>query len=404
MLPGQLQNNRPEQTVTDRLLKVDDALKQFHKFRCLESVLIEHERGELDSSVNNDDEDSCKASSHVSSEVEDEPCAKFVGERLIVDTNLSTETNTNLLGSTREESEGQMLLKVTNNKIKNIIKSSRSNSIDQLIAAAAATASGHSPPAAHSPHSTKPSADNLKTIEELSVSRKNLNTIVEAIFHVEGKNLLEEFEVANNVSPNASSTASTTNPTVNCVANNFTGQTAQNQSSNFKMQPKPPKKRKYTTEDMMPVEESVQTNLLTPKAQLCTELYPKTNCENLNNLLINGSKPLAFYGQSTPGGQSMQPAAIIIINNNSLGGSTSAPFTNLEHSASGSFSGIDSNELKTLILTSADNCLQMNSTVGIGCQNNEVGRALENTTAQGSVVSEANGESKGGLVGLLVNS
>lgn len=90
---------------------------------------------------------------------------------------------------------------LTNNHLKNasnVNKSSRSNSIDQLIAAAAVTAHSsacmsplspsNSPTGAvRHPGDSNNQSDLDPTLNELTVSRKNLNTIVEAIFHVEGK-------------------------------------------------------------------------------------------------------------------------------------------------------------------------------------------------------------------------
>lgn len=88
-------------------------------------------------------------------------------------------------------------LHISNNHLKNVTmtsKSSRSNSIDQLIAAAAVTANSSacmSPLSPlHSPVANTKTADSAQSdsvdSNELTVSRKNLNTIVEAIFHVEG--------------------------------------------------------------------------------------------------------------------------------------------------------------------------------------------------------------------------
>jgi len=87
---------------------------------------------------------------------------------------------------------------LTNNHLKNaslINKSSRSNSIDQLIAAAAVTAHSSACMSPLSPSNSptgvaKTPGDPISQQDfdsnELNVSRKNLNTIVEAIFHVEG--------------------------------------------------------------------------------------------------------------------------------------------------------------------------------------------------------------------------
>ncbi len=93
---------------------------------------------------------------------------------------------------------------LTNIHLKNaslINKSSRSNSIDQLIAAAAVTANSSTCMSPLSPSNsptgmTKLSHDQIShdlDSNELNVSRKNLNTIVEAIFHVEGKDFLSSF-------------------------------------------------------------------------------------------------------------------------------------------------------------------------------------------------------------------
>ena len=165
-----------------------------------------------------------------------------------------------------------------------ISKSSRSNSIDQLIAAAAVTAQSsacmsplsplNSPLAASQPlsnnsmfslsgGSSKPATDFVCSIEsgsepfdgqELNLSRKNLNTIVEAIFHVEGASRLDELVVEHSLPSSsylASSSAysSTTTPQLTF-------------RKEHEQQQKPPKKRKYTgnEQDMQPYIKHPQGN------------------------------------------------------------------------------------------------------------------------------------------------
>lgn len=211
------------------------------------------------------------------------------------------------------------------NKTSTIVKSSRSNSIDQLIAAAAVTAQSsacmsplspsHSPPTPpapvsnnnnnHKANSNSPSQSNNlliinpnileqdKHMDEInstnnnnninSVSRKNLNTIVEAIFHVEGKTLLdqldesEQLEYFNTIqSSSSSSLLSTTNIT------NRTIQTS-----------KPPKKRKFTTEEISQYNTNLKEDVPIKQANNYISDYynNKTTTtnqyENINKLLNN---------------------------------------------------------------------------------------------------------------------
>ena len=136
-----------------------------------------------------------------------------------------------------------------------ISKSSRSNSIDQLIAAAAVTAqssacmsplsplnspiatsqllSNNSMFSLSSGASGKPDTDSGGetfeglNVQELNLSRKNLNTIVEAIFHVEGASRLDELVVEHSM------------PSSSYLASSSTRKEQEQQQ-------KPPKKRKYT--------------------------------------------------------------------------------------------------------------------------------------------------------------
>ena len=86
------------------------------------------------------------------------------------------------------------------------------------------------------------------------MSRKNLNTVVEAIFHVEGKNLLDEIEVmTNNFLANLSNAFYNSSDSSSYYTQNCNG-------TNFKIQPKPPKMRNYTTEDIYLPEPDEQLN------------------------------------------------------------------------------------------------------------------------------------------------
>ena len=459
---------------SDRLLKVDDTLiKQIHaekKFRCLESELIEHERNELDSSVNNDEEDeqSCKGSS-VSSDIEDE--AKLDNVKLVVQTNFDqtnfltqkdfeskivilsplSDTTKTATTTTREESSEQVHLgnvhQATNSKIKSIIKSSRSNSIDQLIAAAAVTSQpiSHSPvcnspqsPASflHSPQIVpftsssffsspiKPqsfsSESNFKAShnDELSVSRKNLNTIVEAIFHVEGKNLLDEFEVTtNNLSANPLNAFYNSSHSSSYYTQNYNG-------ANFKIQPKPPKKRKYTTEDIvLPApDEQLNHGLHLNKLEAPNEFYTKsqssTHCENLNNLLLSGNKSLNLFSQSqslSVGQSSIHPTAIIIINNNPINVANTSAYNSfkMDQNVAGTLTTLDSSSqmMNAVYVTSSENCLQVNPTstiLAMSCENerNENVRNLNSSSSNEAAKSQSDQSktSASNLFGLLVNS
>lgn len=122
-------------------------------------------------------------------------------------------------------------------------KSSRSNSIDQLIAAAAVTSV------------RSPTPIPLQAVESVSassssgecqiISRKNLNTIVEAIKHVEGFT-----ENITSVEPNSVASSADENPTTSTTASasNASGNT-KNQHEFESQTLKPPKKRKYAADD-----------------------------------------------------------------------------------------------------------------------------------------------------------
>lgn len=130
-------------------------------------------------------------------------------------------------------------------------KSSRSNSIDQLLAAAAVTS-------AQSP--TESSANASSNECQSNLSRKNLNTIVEAIKHVEG--FVNPYTTAVTEQNSADLTTTSTktcqvsssgddNPNLSSLSSTSSNNplkqpqqiTAEQQAH------KPPKKRKYTTED-----------------------------------------------------------------------------------------------------------------------------------------------------------
>lgn len=195
--------------------------------------------------------------------------------------------------SPNSQQQQPIVASVLNNK-SYLIKSSRSNSIDQLIAAAAVT----SLPSTSNDELTDvvleqnlfkdedlllESNGSLKISEsssshELSVSRKNLNTIVEAIFHVEG-NLIYELEEDRTCLMMPSS------------SNNY---------NQLQLQ-KPPKKRKYTTEDisqMLPQIETLNSNNKSPKinyghqntnASIVSQNPNSNNDEKLMSLLLSTS-------------------------------------------------------------------------------------------------------------------
>jgi len=242
--------------------------------------------------------------------------------------------NSQQYGRTQLDKNLNVILNLKSDKIKNyddinktstIVKSSRSNSIDQLIAAAAVTAQSsacmsplspsHSPPTPppvsnnNKANSNSPSQSNNlliinpnileqdKHMDEInstnnnsnnnnnnSVSRKNLNTIVEAIFHVEGKTLLDQLDDSEQledftIQSSSSSLISTTNIT------NRTIQTS-----------KPPKKRKFTTEEIsqyntnlkedVPIKQA--NNYISDYYNNKTTTTTTTNqYENINKLLNN---------------------------------------------------------------------------------------------------------------------
>lgn len=215
---------------------------------------------------------------------------------------------------------------LTNNHLKNASilasKSSRSNSIDQLIAAAAVTAHGSTCMSPLSPSNSPTGGSNKANdasqtadeaaANELTVSRKNLNTIVEAIFHVEGASRMDELvdytEIAKqqqqryqNSLPSSSYTASSSGTS--------TTTTQQKEETAVQQQQKPPKKRKYTTEDITQTQEDPQQSTQ-PQAkqshQFISEYYNSSSgkvieqCQSINRILAK-SGPVS---SSSSGGSS----------------------------------------------------------------------------------------------------
>ena len=206
---------------------------------------------------------------------------------------------------------------VLNNKTY-LVKSSRSNSIDQLIAAAAVTGLQSENSTSNSNDTKEQSISNLIDLEdipsgktdeeplrankieikntdsslnELSVSRKNLNTIVEAIFHVEG-NLIYgmEDEVPENdasilMMPSSSCDATSS---TSCSSSNglVFGLNQQNSATQFLQLQKPPKKRKYTTED---ITQTLPHHLDDQTLTTTNEYITKTKQENTKSQLTEKS-------------------------------------------------------------------------------------------------------------------
>lgn len=213
----------------------------------------------------------------------------------LINSQYRPDKNLNIVLKQNDESN------INNHFIKTtIIKSSRSNSIDQLIAAAAVTAQSsacmsplspsHSPPVSNTVITTTSvgnQSNNLLIIntnemisnhseDTSSVSRKNLNTIVEAIFHVEGKTLLDQLDEVPN-------------------QDDLVTQSINRQNS---QQKKPPKKRKYTTEEIVTTQDIVKDDLAhsipmkQPSHQFISDYYnnSRTNhYENINKILSDKS-------------------------------------------------------------------------------------------------------------------
>lgn len=264
-----------------------------------------------------------------------------------------------------QENQQASVTSLSNQHLKNVSlanKSSRSNSIDQLIAAAAVTANSstcmsplsplHSPLA--SQLTTPTLTSKTSTIDVLSkqlpkesanqenLSRKNLNTIVEAIFHVEGAKRLDELTSTSQIGqlphsadslPSSSYVASSsgvssTSSSQPALASN---QSVKKEQEQYQQQQKPPKKRKYTTEDVsITNEDYIQHQTPYKQAtQFISDYYNKSHgvavesdhCKSINKLLIksanqhhqsvNESGLRNFYYQA----QQISPATIIIINN-----------------------------------------------------------------------------------------
>lgn len=240
--------------------------------------------------------------------------------QLNVDTN-SQQTDLNVLLSSLQQqpqtttnNSKASAEPLTNNHLQNASilasKSSRSNSIDQLIAAAAVTAHGSTCMSPLSPSnsptgSSHKANDASQTAEdaanELTVSRKNLNTIVEAIFHVEGASRMDELVDYNEIAkqqkyqnslPSSSYTASSS------------GMSTQ-QKEEVQQQQKPPKKRKYTTEDITQTQEDPQQSTPAKQSnQFISEYYNSSSgkaieqCQSINRILAK-SGPVSSSGSTS---------------------------------------------------------------------------------------------------------
>ncbi len=223
---------------------------------------------------------------------------------------------------------------VLNNKTY-LVKTSRSNSIDQLIAAAAVTGLPSANSTSNSNDTKEQSISNLiefekipsvitdegplkankieikntdSSLNELSVSRKNLNTIVEAIFHVEGNliySMEDEIEASSPKNPSTSIISCNDKldneasivmmPSSSCDATSSTscssstglayGLNQQNLATQFLQLQKPPKKRKYTTEDItqtLPHHLDEKTLTTTNQENTKSQLTEKSSNNNLN--------------------------------------------------------------------------------------------------------------------------
>ena len=236
-----------------------------------------------------------------------------------------TDKNLNIVLNIKADKTSDEIGNHFNNNNTTIIKSSRSNSIDQLIAAAAVTAQSSacmsplspslSPPVSSNSsavaitlpgdsNSISNSSNNLLIINPTvineqekqvtqsvsnidvtnnSLSRKNLNTIVEAIFHVEGKTVLDQLDESVHSDQSA-----------NLGDDLLLQSTTKLFKSQSSQQQKPPKKRKYTTEEVSQEQTSLKDEAIQFKQpysnQYISEYYNnnKTNqYENINKLLSN---------------------------------------------------------------------------------------------------------------------
>ena len=138
-------------------------------------------------------------------------------------------------------------------------------------------------------------------MNELSVSRKNLNTIVEAIFHVEG-NLIYELEEEScnsqlhktNIS--SSDAPSSISSTVMLPSSSYDATSSSSSSSSsttvqyhhnptqpvqFQQLQKPPKKRKYTTDDITQMLPHVDSN--TSDVNVQTHIPPSLSPQHSSN-------------------------------------------------------------------------------------------------------------------------
>lgn len=196
-------------------------------------------------------------------------------------------------------------LHISNNHLKNATmasKSSRSNSIDQLIAAAAVTANSSACMSPLSPlHSpvanSKATADSAQSdsadSNELTVSRKNLNTIVEAIFHVEGTSRLDELVDHTALAKQYQQSM----PSSSCTASSSTSSKDQDQHNH--QQHKPPKKRKYTTEDISQTQDdNQQQSPAKPTNQFISEYYSSRIGQNRSEQPQSINKILARTGET----------------------------------------------------------------------------------------------------------
>ena len=174
-----------------------------------------------------------------------------------------------------------------------------------------------------------------------SFSRKGLNTIVEAIIHVEGKNLLDELVESASPTSSTSSTHSsssissltgqnlinTTSTSITSPSSRFddaspTSGSSLKNPSQAPQQQKPPKKRKYTTEDMANQQQSAGEGPLTPvgpQAQSANYHYISDYYNHANKAALMSSTTGSASPTATTAASTASPAQMCFIDINQLG-------------------------------------------------------------------------------------
>lgn len=213
-------------------------------------------------------------------------------------------------------------------------------------------------------------------VSETSVSRKNLlNTIVEAIFHVEGKSVLDELvdtNGKNNINNHDNHSSVTTIHSLQPVSIEASSAPTISQKNHQLQlqQQKPPKKRKYTTEDISQTFSAQSSTPVAFSKDDHQQNYTSDSYKASSNEIV--SNPAASSANSGIEYKNVQPAQPINVLNIFPTGSASASnasistLTTLQAASGTQFTPnmfiIDINQLNKIIKTNSGGILDQSTT------------------------------------------